>query len=57
MRYSIYILLAFIYTLMGSITFYIVRTMRRESRLEAQRKAAAAAVTPSESPTPTGSTR
>ena len=32
MRYSIYILLGFIYTLMGSITFYVVRMMSHEKQ-------------------------
>jgi hypothetical protein len=30
MRYSIFILLMLIYSLIGAITFYVVRTMRRE---------------------------
>ena len=57
MRYSIYILLGFIYTLMGSIVFYVVRTMRRESRLEAQRKLAADGSAGPGGTAPTGSPR
>lgn len=30
MRYSIYLLLMLIYSLISAITFYVVRTMRRE---------------------------
>ena len=52
MRYSIYLLLGFIYTLMTVIVVYVVRMMRREARLEAQRKAAAAAVQTGPAPLP-----
>jgi hypothetical protein len=33
MRYSIFILLFFIYALLGLIAFYVIRMMRRETRL------------------------
>jgi hypothetical protein len=53
MRYSIYILLAFIYVLGSVIVFNVVRMMRREARLEAERRVAAVAPgTPPAEPAP-----
>jgi len=36
MRYSIYILLFFVYTLMAVITFFVARMIRRESRSQTE---------------------
>jgi hypothetical protein len=38
MRYSIFLLLGFLYTLATVIAFYVVRMMRRESRQAAERE-------------------
>lgn len=57
MRYTIYMLLGCLYTLMTAIAIYVIRMMRRESRQEAQRRQAPAAVSPLEAPAPAGSAR
>jgi hypothetical protein len=64
MRYTIYMLLGFLYTLMTAIAVYVIRMMRREARQEAQRRragtAAAATVFPGaplQAPAPAGSAR
>jgi hypothetical protein len=61
MRYTIYMLLGCIYTLMTAIAIYVIRLMRREAKQEARRREAAAetmALTPSpEAPAPAGSPR
>jgi uncharacterized iron-regulated membrane protein len=59
MRYTIYMLLGCLYTLMTAIAIYVVRMMRREARQEAERRrtGAPATVSPLDAPAPAGSAR